>query len=84
MACAFSIWTFLWAFTRGKSKYIFRDFICKRRGFIDAPTAAGYFSPRPKALLMAETLCLRQQLVVVPQRRHPRPRLLDADRRRGH
>jgi hypothetical protein len=35
---------------------------------------------RPKALLIAENLCLRQQLVVV-QRRHPRPRLRDADRR---
>jgi hypothetical protein len=22
MACAFSIWAFFWAFTRGKSKYI--------------------------------------------------------------
>jgi hypothetical protein len=28
----------------------------------------------PKALLIAENLCLRQQLVVL-QRRHPRPRL---------
>jgi hypothetical protein len=35
---------------------------------------------RPKALLIAENLCLRQQLVVV-QRRHPRARLSDADRR---
>jgi transposase InsO family protein len=35
---------------------------------------------RPKALLIAENLCLRQQLVVL-QRRHPRPRLSDADRR---
>jgi hypothetical protein len=35
---------------------------------------------RPKALLIAENLCLRQQLVVV-QRRHLRPRLSDADRR---
>jgi hypothetical protein len=35
---------------------------------------------RPKALLIVENLCLRQQLVVV-QRRHPRPRLSDADRR---
>jgi hypothetical protein len=33
-----------------------------------------------KALLIAENLCLRQQLVVL-QRRHPRPRLSDADRR---
>ena len=33
---------------------------------------------RPKALLIAENLCLRQQLVVL-QRRHPRPRLRDAD-----
>jgi hypothetical protein len=35
---------------------------------------------RPKALLIAENLCLRQQLVVL-RRRHPRPRLRDADRR---
>jgi hypothetical protein len=35
---------------------------------------------RPKALLIAENLCLRQQLVLL-QRRHPRPRLSDADRR---
>ena len=35
---------------------------------------------RPKALLIAENLCLRQQLVVL-QRRHPRPRLSDTDRR---
>ena len=35
---------------------------------------------RPKALLIAENLCLRRQLVVL-QRRHPRPRLIDADRR---
>jgi hypothetical protein len=38
---------------------------------------------RPKALLIgliAENLCLREQLVVL-QRRHPRPRLSDADRR---
>jgi hypothetical protein len=35
---------------------------------------------KPKAQLVAENLCLRQQLVVL-QRRQPRPRLLDADRR---
>ena len=35
---------------------------------------------RPEALLIAENLCLRQQLVVL-QRRHPRPRLRNADRR---
>ena len=35
---------------------------------------------RPNALLIAETLCLRQQLIVL-QRRHPRPRLSDAGRR---
>ena len=35
---------------------------------------------RPKALLIAENLCLRPQLVLL-QRRHPRPRLSDADRR---
>jgi hypothetical protein len=35
---------------------------------------------RPRALLIAENLCLRQQLLVL-QRRHPRPRLSDADRR---
>jgi len=35
---------------------------------------------RPKALLIAENLCLRQQLAVL-QRRHPRARLSDADRR---
>ncbi len=34
---------------------------------------------KPKALLVAENLCLRQQLLVL-QRRHPRPRLADADR----
>jgi putative transposase len=35
---------------------------------------------RPKALLVADNLCLRQQLAVL-QRRKPRPRLEDADRR---
>ena len=35
---------------------------------------------RPKALLIVENLCLRQQLVVL-QRRHPRPRLSDTDGR---
>jgi hypothetical protein len=35
---------------------------------------------RPKASLVAENLCLRQQLLVL-QRRHPRPRLRDKDRR---
>src|SRR5215510_1688053 len=35
---------------------------------------------RPKALLVAENLCLRQQLVVL-RRRQLRPRLLGADRR---
>jgi len=35
---------------------------------------------RPKALLIAENLCLRQQLLAL-QRRHPRPRLSNADRR---
>jgi hypothetical protein len=35
---------------------------------------------KPKALLIAENLCLRQQLGGL-QRRHPRPRLSDADRR---
>jgi hypothetical protein len=34
---------------------------------------------KPKALLVAENLCLRQQLIVL-QRRRPRPRLLHADR----
>ena len=35
---------------------------------------------RPKASLVAENLCLRQQLLVL-QRRHARPRLQDRDRR---
>ena len=35
---------------------------------------------RPKALLVADNLCLRQQLVVL-QRHKPRPRLEEADRR---
>jgi hypothetical protein len=35
---------------------------------------------KPKALLVVENLCLRQQLVVL-QRRQPRPRLRGADRR---
>jgi len=35
---------------------------------------------RPKVLLIADNLCLRQQLLVL-QRRKPRPRLEDADRR---
>ena len=35
---------------------------------------------RPKAALIADNLCLRQQLLVL-QRRKPRPRLDDADRR---
>ena len=34
---------------------------------------------RPKALLVAENLCLRQQLLVL-QRRHPQARLRNADR----
>ena len=34
---------------------------------------------RPRALLIAENLCLQQQLIV-RQRRHPRPRLSDTDR----
>jgi putative transposase len=34
---------------------------------------------RPKALLVAENLCLRQQLLVL-QRRHPQARLCNADR----
>jgi hypothetical protein len=34
---------------------------------------------KPKALLVAENLCLRQQLLVL-QRRHPQPRLRNADR----
>jgi hypothetical protein len=34
---------------------------------------------RPKVLLIADNLCLRQQLVVL-QRRNPRPRFEDADR----
>jgi putative transposase len=35
---------------------------------------------KPRASLAAENLCLRQQLLVL-QRRHPRPRLRDTDRR---
>src|SRR5215510_1108140 len=35
---------------------------------------------QPKALLIADNLCLRQQLLVL-QRRMPRPRLEDVDRR---
>src|SRR5215831_2421464 len=35
---------------------------------------------RPRVLLIADNLCLRQQLLVL-QRRKPRPRLEDADRR---
>ena len=35
---------------------------------------------QPKAVLIADNLCLRQQLLVL-QRRKPRPRLEDADRR---
>jgi hypothetical protein len=35
---------------------------------------------KPKGLLVAENLCLRQQLLVL-QRRHPQPRLRNADRR---
>src|SRR5262249_9728654 len=35
---------------------------------------------KPKALLVAEDLCLRQQLIVL-QRRCPQPRLSNADRR---
>ena len=35
---------------------------------------------KPKASLVAENLCLRQQILVL-QRRHPRPRLQDKDRR---
>jgi hypothetical protein len=35
---------------------------------------------RPRARMIAENLCLRQQLLVL-QRRHPQPRLGNADRR---
>ena len=35
---------------------------------------------RPRLLLIADNLCLRQQLLVL-QRRKPRPRLTDTDRR---
>jgi hypothetical protein len=35
---------------------------------------------RPRTRLIAENLCLRQQLLVL-QRRYPRPRLINADRR---
>jgi len=35
---------------------------------------------KPKVTLVAENLCLRQQLLVL-QRRHPRPRMWDKDRR---
>src|SRR5262245_2044131 len=35
---------------------------------------------QPKALLIADNLCLRQQVLVL-QRRVPRPRLEDVDRR---
>jgi hypothetical protein len=35
---------------------------------------------RPRVLLIAENLCLRQQLLVL-HRRHPQPRLRNADRR---
>jgi len=35
---------------------------------------------RPRVWLIAENLCLRQQLLVL-QRRHPQPRLGNADRR---
>jgi hypothetical protein len=35
---------------------------------------------RPRLLLIADNLCLRQQLLVL-QRRKPQPRLTDADRR---
>src|SRR5262245_41572600 len=35
---------------------------------------------RPKVLLIADNLCLRQQLLIL-QRRKPRPRFKDADRR---
>src|SRR4030081_2369267 len=37
---------------------------------------------RPKVLLIADNLCLRQQLLVL-QRREPRPGLKDTDRRFG-
>jgi len=43
-----------------------------------ARAIAGFFGS--KASLVAENLCLRQQLLVL-QRRHPRPRLTDTDRR---
>jgi hypothetical protein len=43
-----------------------------------ARAIAGFFKSR--AFLVAENLCLRQQLLV-HQRRHPRPRPRDADRR---
>ncbi len=43
-----------------------------------ARAIAGFFASR--ASLVAENLCLRHQLIVY-QRRHPRPRLRDTDRR---
>jgi hypothetical protein len=43
-----------------------------------ARALAEFFESR--ASLVAGNLCLRQQLLIL-QRRHPRPRLTDADRR---
>jgi hypothetical protein len=45
---------------------------------VDGESDRGW--PKPRADLIAENLCLRQQLIVL-QRRTPRPRLRDGDRR---
>jgi hypothetical protein len=45
---------------------------------LDPPSFAAWAKPR--AGLIVENLCLRQQLIVL-QRRLPRPRLRDGDRR---
>jgi hypothetical protein len=41
-------------------------------------SSLGSAAPRPRALLVAEDLCLRQQLLLL-QRGHPQPRLRNAD-----
>jgi hypothetical protein len=51
--------------------------ISRRGGFLVWGIAAAF---RPRVRLIAANLCLRQQLLVL-QRRHPQPRLGNADRR---
>jgi hypothetical protein len=82
MACAFSIWTFLWAFTRGKSKYIL--------GILFA-NAVVLLMLRPQQAISHQAEGAADGGALVPATATGCPpastttaALLDADRRRGH